>query len=60
MHNHHDAAIEVAKSAPPVAVSGLSLVGVQLNDLVLMATLLWLACQIGGWIYDRFIREKSE
>lgn len=59
MHEHHNTAVEIAKSAPPVAVSGMSLAGMQLNDLVLLATLIWLACQIGGWIYDRFIKERD-
>lgn len=42
------AAAGVAKSAPPVVVSGMTLAGYSLNDWVLAATLMWIAVQMGG------------
>jgi hypothetical protein len=50
----------VMKSAPPVAVTGLSLAGVPLQDWVYVLTLIWLACQIVGWVIDRVKRARGE
>lgn len=36
----------VAKASPPVAVSGLTLVGVQLQDWLIIATLIYTVIQI--------------
>jgi len=41
------------KSAPPVAVSGLTLYGIPLSDWVYIATLVWLVMQAGFFLYDR-------
>ena len=38
--------VAVAKASPPIAVSGLTLAGVQLQDWLIMATLLYTAIQI--------------
>lgn len=46
------------KSAPPVAVSGLSLAGVQMQDWVYIATLLWIAIQAGVFLWDRFGKKR--
>lgn len=46
--------IEGVMSIPPAAVAGLSLVGVSLQDWVLLATLAWLTMQIGWFGYCRF------
>ncbi|HEY6612738.1 MAG TPA: hypothetical protein VIZ86_16610 [Pseudomonas sp.] len=54
-----DAALEVVKSAPPVAVSGMTLAGLQLNDLVLIATLAWIFLQAGLALYDRAQQRKA-
>lgn len=39
------------KAAPPVAVSGAAAAGVQINDLILWATLVYLILQIGFLLY---------
>ena len=47
-------------SAPPVAVTGITLAGYPLNEWVYVATLIWLAMQIGGWLWDRlYVRRKE-
>lgn len=45
---------EAALSVPTVSVAGLSLVGVSLQDWVLIATLTWLAIQITWFGYNRY------
>lgn len=52
------AAAGVAKSAPPVVVSGMTLAGYSLNDWVLMATLLWIAVQMGWFIWSNIIKPR--
>lgn len=42
----HGAAAAAAKAAPPVTVAGLDLAGVPLNELVLIATLVYTLLQI--------------
>lgn len=59
MTHHKDAAMEVLKSAPPVAVTTATLAGMPLNEWVFALTILWLCCQIGGWVWDRFFKEKQ-
>ena len=46
-----DIAYTTMKSAPPVAVSGAAAAGVQINDLILWATLIYLILQIGFLLY---------
>ncbi|MFR9719884.1 hypothetical protein ACL00X_11060 [Aeromonas diversa] len=46
------------KSAPPVVVSGMTLAGYSLNDWVLVATLLWIAVQMGWFIWSNIILPK--
>ncbi|WP_323063533.1 hypothetical protein [Aeromonas jandaei] len=49
----------VAKSAPPVVVSGMTLAGYSLNDWVLVATLLWIAVQMGWFIWSNIIKLRK-
>lgn len=39
------------KAAPPLAVSGASVMGVEMNELILWATLVYLILQIGFLLY---------
>ncbi len=48
----------VAKSAPPVVVSGMTLAGYSLNDWVLAATLLWIAVQMGWFVWSNIIKPR--
>ena len=54
------AAAGVAKSAPPVVVSGMTLAGYSLNDWVLAATLMWIAVQMGWFIWSNIIKPRSQ
>ncbi|HHP5355866.1 hypothetical protein ACEUA0_10845 [Aeromonas veronii] len=49
----------VAKSAPPVVVSGMTLAGYSLNDWVLAATLVWIAVQMGWFIWSNIIKQRK-
>lgn len=51
MQQKADIAAEAAKAAPPVAVTGATVVGVTINDLILWATLVYLVLQIGFLLY---------
>jgi hypothetical protein len=44
---------EAVNSTPPASVAGLTLAGVQLNDWVMVATLLYLILQISWFIYSK-------
>lgn len=55
MQNKSDLAAEAVKSAPPVTVAGLTVAGVSLNDLVLLATLIYITLQAGFLLY-RWVR----
>ena len=46
-----DIVTEVAKAAPPVTVAGATIAGMQVNDMILWATLLYLVLQIGFLLY---------
>jgi hypothetical protein len=46
-----DIVTEVAKAAPPVTVAGATVAGMQVNDMILWATLLYLVLQIGFLLY---------
>lgn len=46
-HQHFERlSVAVAKASPPIAVSGLTLAGVQLQDWLIMATILYTLIQI--------------
>lgn len=51
MQQKADLAAEAAKAAPPITVAGATVAGVQINDLILWATLLYLVLQIGFLLY---------
>ena len=46
-----DVAAEAAKAAPPVTVASATVAGVQVNDLILWATLIYLVLQIGFLLF---------
>lgn len=56
---NHDFATEVAKAAPPLAVSGLSFSGVALSDWVYILTLIYLAFQILVIVRDKVIVRRK-
>lgn len=47
-----------AKAAPPVAVAGMTICGVHLNDLVLWVTLIYTVTQFVFLISDRLKRHR--
>jgi len=51
MEQKSDIAAEVAKATPPVTVAGATVAGVQVNDLILWATLVYIVLQIGFLLY---------
>lgn len=51
MQQKADIASEAAKAAPPVTVAGATIAGVQVNDLILWATLIYIVLQIGFLLY---------
>ena len=51
MQQKADILSEAAKAAPPVTVVGATIAGVQVNDLILWATLLYIVLQIGFLLY---------
>jgi hypothetical protein len=55
MQSKSDLIAEAAKSAPPVTVAGLTVAGVSLNDVVLIATLCYIVMQAGFLLY-RWVR----
>ncbi|MBV7468285.1 hypothetical protein [Aeromonas sp. sif0611] len=54
------AAAGVAKGAPPVVASGMTLAGYSLNDWVLAATLMWIAVQMGWFIWSNIIKPRRQ
>ena len=46
-----DVIAEAAKAAPPVTVAGATVAGVQVNDMILWATLTYIVLQIGFLLY---------
>lgn len=51
MQHKADVASEAFKAAPPVTVASLSFAGVSLNDLVLVATLIYIVLQASFLLY---------
>jgi hypothetical protein len=49
----------VTKASPPVAVTGISLAGVSLNEWVLIATLLYTILQISFLLYGKLIKKDT-
>lgn len=55
MHARAEVVAETLKAAPPVAVAGLTVAGVSVSDIVLIATLLYIVLQI-GYLVHRWAR----
>lgn len=51
MQQKSDLVSEAAKAAPPVTVAGATIAGIQINDLILWATLIYLVLQIAFLLY---------
>ena len=51
MQQKADIAAEAAKATPPITVAGATVAGVQVNDLILWATLIYLVLQIGFLLF---------
>ena len=50
----NDFIVETARAAPGITVTGLTLFGVQLSDIVLLATLVYTAAQLFFLIRDKW------
>ena len=48
---------EAVKSAPPLVVTGMSFLGITLQEWVYIATLIWIGIQLGYFVYDKFLRK---
>lgn len=59
MTSKEDVLREAVSSAPPISVAGLTLVGVSLQDWVLIATLLWITLQMAYFGYQRYKEWKN-
>ena len=55
-----DMLVEASKSAPPVAVTGITMVGISLSDWVLIATLTYTFLQMGWFVWDKLIRPRRD
>lgn len=55
-----DMLVEASKSAPPVAITGITLVGISLNDWVLIATLTYTLLQMAWFVWGKMIRPRQE
>lgn len=49
-----DAHTTVAQNTPQIVTSSMIIFGLPLNDLVLLATLAWIAIQAGFFLYGKF------
>lgn len=56
---NHEVTMTVA-AAPPVAVAGVTLLGIQLTDWVLGATLVYTVLLIVGWVWDRVKKVRKQ
>lgn len=56
---HHDLVVESAKAAPPAAVVGLSLFGVQLSDVLILLTIIYTGCQLYFLLRDKWWRQRK-
>lgn len=50
----NDFIVETTRAAPGITVTGLTLFGVQLSDIVLLATLIYTAAQLFFLIRDKW------
>lgn len=51
MQQKADLTAEAMKAAPPVTVAGATIAGIQVNDLILWATLVYVVLQIAFLLY---------
>jgi hypothetical protein len=51
MQQKADLTSEAMKAAPPVTVAGATVAGIQVNDLILWATLVYVVLQIAFLLY---------
>jgi hypothetical protein len=63
--NHHEVgALGVAavagKNAPPIAVAGMTMAGVPLQDWVYILTISWLFVQIAWFCYDKWRKIRRD
>lgn len=61
-HTQHlagEAGMATAKVAPPVAAAGLTLMGVQLSDWLIIATLIYTVLQIGLLLQKLWLERKA-
>lgn len=57
---HAGAIADAVKVTPPVTVSGLSLGGVELPDIVLVVTLIYTILNLYVLIRDKFVKRKKD
>ncbi|WCA46297.1 pinholin [Caulobacter phage BL198] len=50
--------VAATKAAPPAIVSGMTMFGLPLNEVVLLLTALYTVLQIGWFIWDHFIKDR--
>lgn len=52
---------EGVMTIPPATIAAITMIGVSLQDWVLMATLLWVVTQFGWFCYNRYqdFKKKS-
>ena len=55
MNNNTSLNDEILKNAPPVGVSTLSVLGVQLSDMVYIMTITYILVQIACTIYKTYV-----
>lgn len=55
MNNNTSLNDEILKNAPPVGVSTLSVLGVQLSDMVYIMTIAYILVQIACTIYKTYV-----
>ncbi|ALF01682.1 pinholin [Caulobacter phage Percy] len=50
--------VAAVKASPSVMVSGMTMFGIPLNEIVLLLTALYTVLQIGWFMWDHFIKDK--
>jgi hypothetical protein len=56
----HESGVEVAKMAPPAAVTGLSIAGVSLSDWLLLLTLVYTVLNLFFLLRDKWWRQRGK
>jgi hypothetical protein len=60
MSGAHEMVNEAVKASPPVAVIGLALGGITLQDWVFILTLIYLVLQITWLVWSKFLRKAPD